>query len=101
MSRLVTRNRRAPGPDALTSQPADLYRLADRGRVQVGLRADLNVVDAANLRLGMPVAVDDLPGRGTRLLQGAKGYDATLVAGQVTRRHGLDTRARPGRLLRA
>jgi N-acyl-D-amino-acid deacylase len=84
----------------LTSQPADLYGLADRGRVQVGLRADLNVIDAANLQLGMPQAVADLPAGGTRLLQSAVGYDATIVAGQVTRRRGVDTGARPGRLLR-
>src|ERR1700728_1733667 len=84
----------------LTSHPADLYGLADRGRVQVGLRADLNVIDAAHLQLGMPRAVDDLPAGGTRLLQDAVGYDATIVAGQVTRRHGVDTGARPGRLLR-
>ena len=84
----------------LTSQPADLYGLADRGRVQVGLRADLNVIDAAHLQLGMPRAVDDLPAGGTRLLQDAVGYDATIVAGQVTRRQGVDTGARPGRLLR-
>ena len=51
--------------------------------------------------LGMPRAVRDLPAGGTRLLQDAVGYDATIVAGQVTRRHGSDTGARPGRLLRA
>ncbi|MGE0796422.1 MAG: amidohydrolase family protein, partial [Acidimicrobiia bacterium] len=84
----------------LTSQPADLYGLTDRGRIQVGLRADLNVIDAEGLTLGMPNAVADLPAGGTRLLQGATGYDATIVAGQVTRRDGVDTGARPGRLLR-
>ncbi|HEX5587497.1 MAG TPA: amidohydrolase family protein [Acidimicrobiia bacterium] len=84
----------------LTSQPADLYGLTDRGRVSVGLRADLNVIDTANLQLGMPVPVADLPAGGTRMLQGATGYDATIVAGEITRRDGVDTGARPGRLLR-
>ncbi|MGE3833919.1 MAG: amidohydrolase family protein [Acidimicrobiia bacterium] len=84
----------------LTSHPADLYGLTDRGRLAVGLRADLNVLDTEAMTLGMPVAVDDLPAGGTRLLQGATGYDATIVAGEVTRRHGVDTGARPGRLLR-
>lgn len=84
----------------LTSQPADLYGLADRGRIAVGLRADLNVIDVERLSLGMPVAVHDLPAGGTRLMQAASGYDATVVAGQITRRHGRDTGARPGRLLR-
>jgi N-acyl-D-aspartate/D-glutamate deacylase len=84
----------------LTSQPADLYGITDRGRIGVGLRADLNVIDTDGLTLGMPIAVADLPAGGTRLLQGATGYDATIVAGQVTRRFGVDTGARPGRLLR-
>lgn len=84
----------------LTSQPADLYGLADRGRIAVGLRADLNVIDVERLSVAMPVAVHDLPAGGTRLLQPATGYDATIVAGQVTRRDGVDTGARPGRLLR-
>jgi N-acyl-D-amino-acid deacylase len=84
----------------LTSQPADLYRLTDRGRIEVGRRADLNVIDTANLHLGMPVPVADLPAGGTRLLQEATGYDATIVGGEITRRNGRDTGARPGRLLR-
>jgi N-acyl-D-aspartate/D-glutamate deacylase len=84
----------------LTSQPADLYGLADRGRIAPGLRADLNVIDFDRLSLAMPAAVHDLPAGGTRLLQPATGYDATIVRGVVTRRHGHDTGARPGRLLR-
>jgi len=84
----------------LTSQPADLYGLTDRGRVAVGLRADLNVIDFDHLRLHAPGAVRDLPAGGTRLLQTASGYRATLVNGEITRRHGVDTGARPGRLLR-
>jgi N-acyl-D-amino-acid deacylase len=84
----------------LTSQPADLYGFTDRGRLQTGLRADLNVIDAAGLQLEMPTPVADLPAGGTRLLQGATGYDATVVAGEITRRFGVDTGARPGRLLR-
>jgi N-acyl-D-aspartate/D-glutamate deacylase len=84
----------------LTSQPADLYGLSDRGRLTVGSRADLNVIDFDALRLGTPRAVRDLPAGGTRLLQSSSGYDLTMVAGTVTRRHGVDTGARPGRLLR-
>jgi N-acyl-D-amino-acid deacylase len=99
------RNRgpRLPLPEVvrrLTSQPADLYRLDDRGRVAPGLRADLNVIDHAKLSLAAPYATRDLPAGGTRLLQPAAGYDLTMVNGTVTRRHGVDTGARPGRLLR-
>ncbi len=84
----------------LTSQPAALYGLADRGRIEPGLRADLNLIDFDRLRLGVPVATPDLPAGGTRLLQSATGYVLTTVAGTVTRRDGADTGARPGRLLR-
>jgi N-acyl-D-amino-acid deacylase len=84
----------------LTSQPAELYGLDDRGTVEVGKRADLNIIDFENLNLPVPRAVHDLPAGGTRLIQPATGYDATVVGGTVTRRHGADTGARPGRLLR-
>ncbi len=84
----------------LTSQPADLYGLTDRGRIEPGLRADLNVIDFEGLRLGVPVATADLPAGGVRMLQDATGYVLTTVAGTVTRRGGTDTGARPGRLVR-
>jgi N-acyl-D-aspartate/D-glutamate deacylase len=84
----------------LTSQPAALYGLSDRGRIEPGLRADLNVIDFERLRLGVPVATRDLPAGGVRMLQAAVGYVLTAVAGTVTRRNGEDTGARPGRLLR-
>ena len=40
------------------------------------------------------------PRAARRLLQEADGYVATMVSGEITRRHGVDTGARPGRLLR-
>ena len=84
----------------LTSEPAEFLGLDDRGIVAVGRRADLNVIDLVDLRLESPRPVDDLPGGGRRILQGARGYVATTVAGQVTRRNGIPTGALPGRLLR-
>ncbi len=85
----------------LTSQTADLYGFTDRGRIEVGKRADINVIDFQHLQLETPRAVSDLPAGGTRLLQGATGYRATFVNGEMTRRDGVDTGARPGRLVRA
>jgi N-acyl-D-aspartate/D-glutamate deacylase len=87
------------GVRRLTSQPADVYGLSDRGRLEEGKRADINVIDLENLRLLAPHAVHDLPAGGLRLLQDAEGYDATIVAGRVTRRNGADTGERPGRLV--
>lgn len=83
-----------------TSDTAAFYGLADRGTLEVGKRADVNVIDLDRLELGMPRAVADLPTGATRLLQHAAGYDATIVNGVVVRRDDTDTGARPGRLVR-
>ena len=74
--------------------------LKDRGVLQPGYRADLNVIDYDGLRLHTPHIVRDLPAGGRRLMQHADGYDATVVAGQVIQRHGEATGAKPGRLVR-
>lgn len=42
----------------------------------------------------------DLPGGSKRLVQEATGYDATIVSGTVTYRHGVHTGALTGRLVR-
>lgn len=83
----------------LTSEIADIYGLADRGRIAVGKRADINVIDYANLAVDRPVIQTDLPAGGRRYLQGSHGYLATLVNGVVTRRRDQDTGLRPGRVL--
>jgi N-acyl-D-aspartate/D-glutamate deacylase len=74
--------------------------LTDRGTIEVGMRADLNVVDLAHLALLRPVMQRDLPAGGRRLVQRAEGYRATLVAGEVIVEGGAFTGARPGRLVR-
>ena len=84
----------------LTSVPARVGGLADRGRIAVGYKADLNVIDAAALRLHKPVIVNDLPSGGRRLDQTADGYVATVVSGEVIAERGVPTDARPGRLIR-
>jgi len=75
--------------------------LTDRGTIAVGQKADLNVIDHANLHLDRPRLVGDLPAGGKRLIQRAKGYLATLVNGEVTVDGGELTGRRPGRLVRA
>ena len=85
---------------ALTTDTADLVGLGDRGQIGVGLRADLNVIDFDNVTLLRPEAVADLPNGATRIGQRATGYDATIVAGQITYRGGEPTGALPGRLVR-
>jgi N-acyl-D-aspartate/D-glutamate deacylase len=86
---------------AQTADTADAYGLRDRGRIEVGRRADLNVIDFGRLRLRTPEVVHDLPAGGRRLVQRADGYVATIVAGEVTYRSGEPTGALPGRLVRS
>ena len=66
----------------------------------VGKKADVNVIDLDHMILHSPRVAYDLPAGGRRLLQEASGYRATIVSGQVIRRDGIDTGARPGSVLR-
>lgn len=84
----------------LTSVPARVAGLADRGRIAVGYKADLNVIDHDRLRLHKPVISYDLPAGGRRLDQTADGYVATIVSGEVIAEDGKPTDARPGKLVR-
>ncbi len=74
--------------------------LTDRGTIEVGMRADLNVVELARVALPRPVMQRDLPAGGRRLVQRAEGYVATFVAGVAIAEHGELTGARPGQLVR-
>ena len=84
----------------LTKDGADLYGLGDRGVVEAGPRADLNLIDLDALRLRYPERVTDLPGGAGRLVQRTDGYVATLVAGEAVVEGGALTDARPGTLVR-
>ncbi len=84
----------------LTSDTARAYGLNDRGRLEPGLLADLNVIDFKALRLFRPEAIYDLPAGGRRLVQRAEGYRYTIKSGQVTFEDGEHTGALPGGLVR-
>lgn len=84
-----------------TARNAALYGFDDRGVLEVGKRADINVIDHDNLQVAPPVAHHDLPAGGTRLMQPVQGYLATLCNGVLTRQDDEDTGARPGRLARS
>jgi N-acyl-D-amino-acid deacylase len=83
-----------------TARTAEAYGLHDRGTIEPGKRADLNVIDLDALRLHEPEMVHDLPAGGRRLIQRVDGYRATVCAGEVTFVDGEPTGARPGRLVR-
>jgi len=85
----------------LTANSADYLDLKDRGRIEIGKKADINVIDYENLDLGIPEMIQDLPAGGQRLLQPVRGYKATFVSGEQVIENDHVTTARPGRLVRA
>jgi N-acyl-D-amino-acid deacylase len=85
----------------ITSRPAGIWRLRDRGRLVPGAAADITIFDPESVAPSMPHVAEDLPGGAKRIEQRAVGYAATIVNGQVLIRDGEPTDARSGRLLRA
>jgi N-acyl-D-amino-acid deacylase len=89
----------------LTAELADLYGLADRGRLVPGSAADVVVLDLAEVDPGPLRRVRDLPGDEERLVADApRGIDHVLVNGTAVTRHGESLvgsmRERPGQILR-
>jgi N-acyl-D-aspartate/D-glutamate deacylase len=84
-----------------THDTARLYGLLDRGTIEPGMLADVNLIDYDLLQLLPPQVVADLPAGGTRIVQRADGYVATIKRGVVTYRNGKSTGARPGQLVRS
>ena len=83
-----------------TRDTASIYGLQDRGLLQRGYLADINIIDFDRLRIPPPYVAFDLPAGGRRLVQTAEGYRATLKAGETIMENGERTGALPGRLLR-
>lgn len=67
----------------ITSMPAQVLGLQDRGVLAVGKRADINVVDLDRLEERMPQLVHDFPFGAPRFIQRAAGYHATVCNGAV------------------
>jgi N-acyl-D-amino-acid deacylase len=85
----------------LTSETADLFGLAGRGRLEAGAFADVNIIDLDGLALPLPSAIDDFPLGASRYVQRASGYDATIVNGEVFMEQGEHTGALAGVTLRS
>jgi N-acyl-D-amino-acid deacylase len=84
----------------LAFEPARTLGFKDRGLIKEGYKADINVIDYDQLALHAPTVEYDLPAGGRRLDQGATGFAATIVSGQVIRRDDQPTGLLPGRLVR-
>ena len=88
----------------LTSRPAEVFGISDRGRLAPGLAADVVVFDPASVGAGPLRRVYDLPAGADRLVADASGIETVIVNGTLVRRGGRDAVAAddalPGALLR-
>jgi N-acyl-D-amino-acid deacylase len=85
----------------LTAIPARIIGIQDRGLLEVGMEADVNVLNPDTVAECMPEIVNDFPGGAPRFIQRSRGYDATIVSGQVSVRDGEHTGKRAGSVLRS
>ena len=65
----------------ITSEPADRFRIPERGRLQVGLPADMLLFDPATVGISKPLPRQDLPGGGSRMIRTATGVYGVWVNG--------------------
>ena len=84
----------------ISAVPANVLGLADRGTLEVGKRADVNVFDISRLEERMPQIVHDFPFGAPRFIQRAAGYKATVCNGAVVLRDDELTGDCAGRVLR-
>ncbi len=83
-----------------TRRTASFYGMEDRGVLEPGMKADVNVIDFERLHIHAPEMVYDLPAEGKRLIQKVDGYRFTIVSGEVIYEDGKPTGALPGKLVR-
>jgi len=84
----------------LSSEPASIFGLEGRGKLVPGAFADLNVIDFDALEIQLPEFSHDLPLGAGRWTQRVRGYDYTIVNGQIAVESGCHTGRLRGRLIR-
>ena len=84
----------------IAAEPARVLGLKDRGTLEVGKRADVNVVDIDRVAECQPYIVNDFPGGAPRFQQRAVGYQATVCNGEVILRDDEHTGVCAGEVLR-
>jgi N-acyl-D-aspartate/D-glutamate deacylase len=86
----------------ITTEPAALFGITQRGRIAPGLAADFAIFDLETVGSDKTGEMrHDLPGGGRRLVMSARGMEYTVVNGEVLFEHGADTGARSGQVLRS
>ena len=89
------------GVRKLTSEPADFFGIKNRGRIEVGCKADLVLLDPDTVACGDKQVVNDLPSGGKRFVTPAAGIHATFVNGTMLYQNGEHVGGLPGRVLRS
>ena len=74
----------------LAGQPADLWRIRERGLIRSGYHADLVAFDPDEVAALPADRVFDFPANGDRLVSHSKGIHHIWVNGQPSRRNGVD-----------
>jgi len=86
----------------LTSDPAELFGISDRGWLRTGLAADVAVFDPDTVgSSNRGERRHDLPGGGKRMVMPSRGVAYTLVNGEVVYDHGQIVSDGAGRVLRS
>lgn len=85
----------------ISDAPAQMYGINKRGRIQVGYKADINVINPKTLAAHPPQARYDLPGGAWRLYGGATGFDHVFCNGTEIVRDDSFTDNRPGQMIRS
>lgn len=88
----------------LTSRPAEVFGITDRGTLAEGRPADIVIFDPETVGSGPVKRVHDFPAGADRLIAEADGIDAVIVNGTLLRQSGTDmvdpAGTLPGKLLR-
>lgn len=85
----------------MTSEPADLFGLRERGRLAIGHKADLVLFDPETIGASGAYASNDLPDGSVRLVSDAKGIRKVFVNGQIIVDEGVSTGTCAGTLMRS
>jgi N-acyl-D-aspartate/D-glutamate deacylase len=86
----------------LTSDPADMFGIRDRGRLKPGLAADICIYDSATVgSSNRGERRHDLPGGGKRMVMPSRGICYTVVNGRIVYADGALTGDAGGQVLRS
>lgn len=85
----------------MTSQPAKLFGLVDRGELREGACADVVVFNPDEIGSEDAMLVTDLPGNSSRLTAGSFGVKRVLVNGVTIVENGVANGAVPGTVLKS